>query len=168
MNANATLNVESPVGPLTLTERDGALIRLTWGVADKSDETDLLRTAAVQLSGYFYCELTEFDLPLAAEGTPFHRDVWRLMGKIPYGRTRTYGDLAALTGASARAVGTACGRNPIPIIVPCHRVVAANGRLGGFSGGTGLETKRALLALENAHPPEPTGESGMPAQGTLF
>jgi len=165
----ASLTVDSPVGPLTLSERDGALVRLTWEMGEpKSDETALLNTAAAQLSGYFFCELKSFDLPLAPEGSAFHREVWRLMAQIPYGRTRTYGDLAAATGGGARAVGTACGRNPIPIVVPCHRVVAANGRLGGFSGGTGPETKQALLVLENALPPAAATESGLAAQGTLF
>lgn len=164
----ASLTVDSPVGPLTLVERDGAIVNLRWGGQTGSDETALLRTAAVQLSGYFFCELKAFDLPIAPAGPDFHRAVWREMERIPYGRTRTYGDLAAATGGSAQSVGTACGRNPIPIIVPCHRVVAAHGKLGGFSGGAGVATKRALLALENAQPPLPAGEGDKPRQGTLF
>jgi len=168
IGAAASLTVDSPVGPLTIVERDGALVRLRWGGAPGTDETALLRTAAAQLSGYFFCELQHFDLPLAPAGSAFQQDVWQQMKLIPYGRTRTYGDLAAATGGSAQAVGNACGQNPIPIIVPCHRVVAANGRLGGFSGGTGTETKRALLSLENARPPEPAGEGDKPRQGALF
>jgi methylated-DNA-[protein]-cysteine S-methyltransferase len=164
----ASLTVDSPVGALTLVERDGAIVQLRWGGPAGSDETALLRTAAAQLSGYFFCELKAFDLPLAPAGPDFHQAVWREMKAIPYGRTRTYGDLAAATGGSAQSVGTACGQNPIPIIVPCHRVVAANGKLGGFSGGTGVETKRVLLALENAQPPRAADEGDKPRQGTLF
>jgi methylated-DNA-[protein]-cysteine S-methyltransferase len=166
--STASLTVDSPVGALTLVERDGALVRLHWGTAASSEETALLRTAAAQLSGYFFCELQSFELPLAPAGTAFQHAVWHQMGQIPYGRTRTYGGLAAATGGSAQAVGVACGQNPIPIIVPCHRVVAANGKLGGFSGGKGVETKRALLALENARPPEAAGEGDKYRQGTLF
>jgi len=166
--ASAALTVDSPVGPLTLVERDGAIVELRWGGAPGSDETALLRTAAVQLSGYFFCELKSFDLPLAPAGSDFQHAVWREMARIPYGQTRTYGDLAAATEGNAQAVGNACGQNPIPIIVPCHRVVAANGKLGGFSGGAGLATKRALLALENARPPVASGEGDKPRQGTLF
>lgn len=167
-SSTASLTIDSPVGPLTIVERDGALVRLRWGGATGSDETALLRTAAAQLSGYFFCELQHFDLPLAPTGSAFQHDVWQQMKLIPYGRTRTYGDLAAAIGGCAQAVGNACGQNPIPIIVPCHRVVAANGKLGGFSGGTGIDTKRALLNLENARPPEPAGEGDKPRQGALF
>jgi methylated-DNA-[protein]-cysteine S-methyltransferase len=149
----AALTIDSPVGALTLVERDGAIVQVRWGGPAGSDETALLRTAAAQLSGYFFCELKAFDLPLAPVGPDFHQAVWREMKAI---------------GGSAQSVGTACGQNPIPIIVPCHRVVAANGKLGGFSGGTGVETKRALLALENAQPPHPAGEGDKPRQGTLF
>lgn len=164
----AALTIDSPVGALTIVGRDGAIVALRWGGPTGSDETALLRTAAAQLSGYFFCELKSFDLPLAPEGPEFHQAVWREMRAIPYGLTRTYGDLAAATGGSAQSVGTACGQNPIPIIVPCHRVVAANGKLGGFSGGAGVETKRALLTLENARPPLPPGEGDKPRQGTLL
>jgi methylated-DNA-[protein]-cysteine S-methyltransferase len=164
----AQLTVDSPVGPLTMVERDGAIVRLRWGGAHGTDETTLLRTAAAQLSGYFFCELKRFDLPVAPGGSEEERAVWHQMELIPYGRTRTYGDLAAVIGCTAQSIGEACGRNPIPIIVPCHRVVAANGKLGGFSGGAGVATKRALLVLENAQPPIPPGEGDKPRQGTLF
>jgi len=164
----AQLTVESPVGPLTIVERDGAIVRLRWGGPAGTDETALLRTAAAQLSGYFFCELKAFDLPIAPAGSEDERAVWHQMELIPYGRTRTYGDLATVVGCSAQTVGVACGQNPIPIIVPCHRVVAANGKLGGFSGGAGVATKRALLALENAQPPIPASEGDKPRQGTLF
>jgi len=168
VTAGAHLTIDSPVGRLTLSERDGALVRLRWGEAERSAETSVLRTAAAQLSAYFFCELKRFELPLDPDGTAFQLAVWEAMKAIPYGRTRTYGDLAGRTGASARAVGTACGRNPIPIIVPCHRVVAAGGRLGGFSGGAGPATKRRLLALENAVPPALSAAGDKPVQGALF
>ena len=92
--------------------------------------------------------LTAFDLPLAPAGTPYRRAVWQALCEIPYGETRSYRDIAARAGGSARSVGQANGRNPIPLIIPCHRVVAAT-HIGGYSGGDGLPTKRWLLALEN-------------------
>ena len=93
--------------------------------------------------------LTAFDLPLAPAGTEYRRKVWHALTLIPYGATRTYGELAAIAGGSARSVGQANGRNPIPIVIPCHRVLASTD-LGGYSGGDGLETKRWLLAHEGA------------------
>jgi methylated-DNA-[protein]-cysteine S-methyltransferase len=107
----------------------------------------LLRRARDQLEAYFDDELTVFDLPLAPAGTPYQRRVWRALCAIPYGETRTYLDIARDAGGSARSVGQANGRNPIPIMIPCHRVVATT-HLGGYSGGEGLATKRWLLALE--------------------
>ena len=108
----------------------------------------MLRRARAQLDAYFDGELTAFDLPLAPAGTAYQRRVWQALCAIPYGETRCYGDIARLAGGSARSVGQANGRNPIPIIIPCHRVVAA-GHLGGYSGGDGIATKRALLDLES-------------------
>jgi methylated-DNA-[protein]-cysteine S-methyltransferase len=107
----------------------------------------LLRRAREQLHAYFDDELSVFDLPLEPAGTLYQRRVWRALCAIPYGATRTYLDIARDAGGSARSVGQANGRNPIPIIIPCHRVVAAT-HLGGYSGGEGLATKRWLLALE--------------------
>jgi methylated-DNA-[protein]-cysteine S-methyltransferase len=109
-----------------------------------------LRLAAGQLADYFAGRAKRFELPLAPGGGAFERAVWTAMCRIPHGKTKTYGELAEAAGApgAARAVGTACGRNPIPIVIPCHRVTAAGGRLGGYSGLGGLETKRFLLALE--------------------
>ncbi len=101
-----------------------------------------------QLDAYFAGELTSFDLPVAPAGTPHQQKVWRAMQMIPFGGYATYGDLAASVESSARAVGTACGRNPIPIIIPCHRVLAAGGKIGGYSGSGGTATKRYLLSLE--------------------
>jgi methylated-DNA-[protein]-cysteine S-methyltransferase len=109
----------------------------------------LLADAAAQLAAYLAGELTDFDLPLSVPGgSAFERAVWRALGDIPYAQMRTYGGLAAATGdrGAARAVGVACNRNPLPVIVPCHRVVGAGGKLVGFGGG--LSWKRHLLELE--------------------
>ena len=142
------LSVHSPVGALTVFEDAGSIVVLEWGRALGGDTTPLLDETKRQLDAYFTGRLTKFDLPLHPQGTPFQEDLWGRLSDIPYGQVLTYGALANPMGSAARAVGGACGRNPIPIIIPCHRVVAAGGRLGGFSGGTGLDTKRALLRLE--------------------
>jgi len=146
---DATVDVDTPVGRLVLLERDGAIVGVRWGVPPKRrDETALLRQTVEQIRAYFAQELKTFDLPLAPAGSAFERAVWGEMLCIPYGATRTYGELAAAIDGVARAVGGACGSNPIPIVVPCHRVVAARGGLGGYSGAGGERTKRALLTLE--------------------
>ncbi len=147
------LSLQSPIGALTVFEDDGAIVSLDWGLvpngpAPGGDGTGLLRAARDQLAAYFRRDLEIFDLPLAPPGTEFQRAVCRAMSGIPYGALRTYGDIAAAVGSAPRAVGGACGRNPIPIIIPCHRVVGANGAMTGYSGYGGLETKRALLHLE--------------------
>ena len=97
---------------------------------------------------YFDGKLTTFDLPLALQGTTFQKNVWREMQKIPYGQVQTYGDISGTLNSAARAVGGACGKNPIPIIIPCHRVIGGGGKMTGFSGGEGVETKIQLLTLE--------------------
>jgi methylated-DNA-[protein]-cysteine S-methyltransferase len=141
--------INSPIGALTLVERDGALARLSFG-AHGPDEprTPLLDRAAQQLSEYFAGERREFDLPLAPSGTDFQLACWRALAEIPYGETRSYGQQADRIGKPdrARAVGAANGANPIAIVLPCHRVIGADGSLVGFGGG--LETKRRLLDLE--------------------
>jgi methylated-DNA-[protein]-cysteine S-methyltransferase len=142
------MSVDTPVGVLSLVERDGAIVAVHWGKAKQETETPLLAAAKAQLDGYFFCGLKNFELPLAPSGTNFDRQVWRAMLEIPWGRTKTYGEIAAALGGTARNVGTACGRNPIPIIIPCHRVVGADGAMIGYSGGAGVESKVALLALE--------------------
>ena len=111
-------------------------------------ETSLVREAARQLTEYAMGERWQFDLPVAPEGTPFQQHVWKLLREIPWGTYQTYGQLAAVLGipTGARAVGNAVGANPIPILIPCHRVLAAGGALGGFR--LGLEVKRDLLILE--------------------
>jgi methylated-DNA-[protein]-cysteine S-methyltransferase len=141
------LSLHTPVGDLSVAEADGAIVSVDWGWGRDQDETALLRSAREQLHAYFDCALTAFDLPLAPEGSPYRQRVWRALLAIPYGATRTYLDIAREAGGSPRSVGGANGANPIPIIIPCHRVVATNGP-GGYSGGEGLPTKRALLLLE--------------------
>jgi methylated-DNA-[protein]-cysteine S-methyltransferase len=149
-----SLTLDTPTGPLTVSEEDGAIVGVTWGGprSGGDDASELLADAAEQLRAYFDGRRRVFDLPLQPRGTDFHRAVWREMLAIPYGATRSYGDLAKATGAVARAVGTACGANPIPIFIPCHRVLAADRQLGGFSGGRGPDTKAFLLTLEGAWP----------------
>ena len=144
----AKITVQSPLGPLTLTEQDGRVAALDWGATSHDTETPLLAAAAQQLDAYFYCGLKFFDLPLAPAGSPFRRTVWDALRRIPYGHVRSYGDIARAVDSAPRAVGGACARNPIPIIIPCHRVVAGAGRLGGYTGQGGIETKRFLLQLE--------------------
>ena len=142
--------VDSPLGPLALEACDGALIRLGWGRALREDESNLLTQAAAELAAYFAGDLRDLDLPVAPEGTAHDRKVWRAMRDIAPGETRTYGDIARAIGSGAQAVGNACGRNPIPIVIPCHRIVGAGGTIGGYSGQGGAETKRFLLRLEGA------------------
>jgi methylated-DNA-[protein]-cysteine S-methyltransferase len=147
MTPTTRLTLDSPLGRLVVEERDGALVSLSFGGEEAHDETPLLTRASAQLLDYFAGKRRHFDLPLAPQGTPFQRALWQALCAIPYGELRTYGEIAAALGSVPRAVGGACGRNPIPIIIPCHRVVAA-GALGGFSGGEGRATKQKLLALE--------------------
>lgn len=143
--------IESPVGPLTITAADGAIIAVDFGAgAGPSPNDGVLAEAARQLTEYFNGSLRVFDLPLVPRGTPFRLKVWAAMQAIPYGQTRSYGDLARDLDSAPRAIGGACGANPIPLVIPCHRVVGAGGTLGGFSGGAGCDTKRQLLALEGA------------------
>jgi len=151
---------DSPAGVLLLRESQGAITTLQWqepcpsaDVPAGGEGSPLLLEAVRQLEQYFAGEREDFDLPLAPAGNPFHQDVWRLMGEIPFGRTATYGDLARQLDSAAQPVGGACGANPIAILIPCHRVVAATG-LGGFSGGAGVESKRFLLHHEGALEPE--------------
>jgi methylated-DNA-[protein]-cysteine S-methyltransferase len=143
------LTLHSPVGELTIFEADDAVVALEWGRAGESGgrPSALLKDAKRQLDAYFDRKLKKFDLPLVPSGTKYQRAVWDAMCRIPYGGTATYSDLARETSSGPRAVGTACGRNPLPIFIPCHRVLAAHG-IGGYSGGQGLPTKRALLTLE--------------------
>lgn len=150
--AVATCVVDSPVGRLALTASETHLLRIAWTSAPLAPPPagGLPARAAAQLSDYFAGRRRDFELPLQPVGSAFQRRVWAAMRLIPYGETLSYGALAAQVGSVARAIGSACGANPIPIVIPCHRVIAGDGRLGGFSGGRGGATKRALLALEAA------------------
>jgi methylated-DNA-[protein]-cysteine S-methyltransferase len=148
--------VDSPVGPLTLVADGGDLAGLYMDDqrhlpdparhGDRDDDT--LPAVREQLAAYFAGELTRFDVPLAMHGTPFQRRVWQALQEIPYGRTWSYGQLADHIGqpGASRAVGLANGRNPIGIVVPCHRVVGSTGKLVGYGGG--LARKQLLLDLE--------------------
>lgn len=147
------LTIDSPLGPLVLRSAGGALTSLDWAAGPKDDPDEVLHTAALQLADYFAGRRATFDLPLRPAGSAFQQRVWAAMGEIAYARTATYGDLAHRLGTAARAVGGACGRNPLPIIIPCHRVVGGQGKPGGYSGHGGLETKGWLLAHERAHVP---------------
>lgn len=144
-----SLSISTPVGDLVLGELDGALVSVRWSPERAANGSPLLAEAARQLDAYFAGSLTDFNLPLRPAGSAFEQSVWMQMQKIPYGRTRCYGDLADAIASAPRAVGGACGKNPIPIVIPCHRVLAKTG-LGGYSGSGGLKTKQALLALEGA------------------
>jgi methylated-DNA-[protein]-cysteine S-methyltransferase len=141
------LSLHTPLGPLTLSEEDGAIVAVDWGWGRDQTETPLLRHSREQMQAYFDGALQTFDLPLAPTGTTYRRRVWQALSDIPYGQTRTYQQIAAVAGGSPRSVGGANGANPIPIIVPCHRVVATGG-IGGYSGCNGIVTKRFLLTIE--------------------
>ena len=153
--------VETPVGEVTLVSDGVRLVGVyldgqrhrpdeaTFGARD--DHAAPFRQAREQLAEYFAGTRTRFDLPLAPAGTPFQQDVWAALGRIPYGQTWSYAQLANEIGqpSASRAVGAAVGRNPVCVVVPCHRVVGANGDLTGYAGG--VDRKRALLALEREH-----------------
>ena len=148
------LVLPSPVGELTLVEEHGALTGLYFGtrcLLGEKGTSPLLEEAARQLQEYFAGCRREFSLPLAPRGTEFQRQVWHALEGIPYGETRTYGEIARAIGKpkACRAVGMANHRNPLSILVPCHRVVGADGSLTGYGGG--LEAKQFLLELEKRH-----------------
>ena len=154
--------LDSPLGPLTVVVEDDHLVGLyveqglakalersaTLGTPSEPEDVPMLRAVAEQLTAYFRGELTAFDLPVAMAGTPFQTRVWEALQRIPYGETWSYGRLATEVGnpAASRAVGAANGRNPVSIVVPCHRVIGSTGRLTGYAGG--LSTKEQLLAHE--------------------
>ncbi|MEZ5657646.1 MAG: methylated-DNA--[protein]-cysteine S-methyltransferase [Burkholderiaceae bacterium] len=157
----------TPMGPTRIVSDGRAIVSLTWGsqrlvngettsgtpgspVRD-GESCPLLLAAREQLLAYFDARLQEFDLPLAPAGSPFQRQVFAAMRAIPFGQTRTYRELADSIGSVARAVGAACGANPIPVIIPCHRVLGSNW-LGGFSAAGGVEDKLLLLRLEGSSP----------------
>ncbi len=150
---------ETPVGRLLIAGTDAGLKHVSFSAAHFSspevtpqDDWELndraLREPAQQLKAYFAGKLKQFSLPLAADGTDFQKQVWKALGEVPFGRTASYGDIAKAVGspAASRAVGLANGRNPIAIVVPCHRIIGSNGRLVGYGGG--LPYKKTLLNLE--------------------
>lgn len=150
----ATRWMDSPIGGLRIHASAGLITAVDFGAEPYGNRqaNPILDRAEAQLREYFAGERTEFDLPLASDGTEFQTKVWNELRTIPYGSTTSYGQLATDLGYKAgisRAVGAATGANPIPVIVPCHRVVAADGSLTGYSGG--LDRKRALLNLEKQH-----------------
>jgi methylated-DNA-[protein]-cysteine S-methyltransferase len=147
--------IDSPVGPIILVASDTALVSVMWGQSEshagryKSKiEHPILVNTELQLREYFLGQRTTFDIPLGPKGTEFQKRVWQELSKIPYGQTISYGEQARRLGRpkSARAVGAANGKNPIGIIIPCHRVIGASGSMTGFAGG--IEIKRQLLAIE--------------------
>lgn len=146
--------LDSPLGRLRLVSDGHALLRIEFAGQHGSDGTQqddpVLAQTARQLQEYFSGQRQHFDLPLGARGTSFQSSVWQALCKIPYGELRSYQDIANSIGkhSAVRAVGAANGRNPIPIVVPCHRVIGSNGRLTGFAGG--LPAKQLLLELEGA------------------
>jgi methylated-DNA-[protein]-cysteine S-methyltransferase len=144
------LSLHTPVGDVTIFEENGTIVSIDWGWVPNQATSPMLECARDQLHAYFDQKLTEFRLPLAPAGTRYQRAVWQALSGIPYGETRSYQQIAAKAGGSARSVGQANGRNPIPLVIPCHRVVATN-HIGGYSGGDGLPTKRWLLALEKSN-----------------
>ena len=148
MTEVAQISMHSPVGDISISEENGVLVSVDWGWGRDQTSTPLLKEAKKQLNAYFDRRLKKFNLPLKHIGTKFQRAVWKEMLKIPYGQTITYGDIASRLKSAPRAVGSACGRNNLPIIVPCHRVLGAKDALVGYTADGGLVTKTALLILE--------------------
>ena len=146
-----TASVDSPIGRLGIVENDGYIVRLLWTYPTSEPKTALLKDARNQICAYFNGDLKDFELPLAPAGNPFQRRVYSEMSMIPFGETRTYGEIAKKLKTAAQPIGGACGSNPIPIIIPCHRVVAIKG-IGGYSGAGGIDTKLTLLKHEQALP----------------
>lgn len=140
--------IVGPFGPVALVERDGVLVGLEWRLPEMPGRSALLAEGLRQLAAYFERRLLRFDLPLDW-GTGLNAAVRRAMADIPHGETRTYGQIAKQVGAAPQAVGQACGANPLPIIIPCHRVTGTDW-FGGFSAPGGVETKAALLRHEGA------------------
>ena len=140
----------SPVGFLSVAEKNGEISAIRWGEqSKKAPSSKSLAKAHKWLMGYFRGEFRPLCFPIKLSGTDFQQRVWKALLQIPPGETRSYGKLAQNLGTSPRAVGNACGANPIPIIVPCHRVISSNGSIGGYSGGQGIKTKRKLIIHED-------------------
>ena len=163
-----SISFASPIGPLTVFAEDNHIIVLESGRApDAGSTTPLLEEARSQLTAYFDGKRDTFDLPIAPPGTTRQKEIWSAMVDIPYGSVETYGDLAKRIESSARAVGGACAANPLPIIVPCHRVLPASSGIGAYSFAEGTMTKAQLLTLEgysfdDGTGPEPDGQIALP------
>ncbi len=142
-------SLDTPIGPLTVTVENGAVSRLDWRATTMPDDDPTLTLALTELAAYFAGTLTHFTVPLRPGGTAFQQTFRAALCAIPFGQTRTYGHLAAELNVSAQAIGQACGANPIPVLIPCHRVLATCG-LGGYSGAGGVQAKVTLLRLEGA------------------
>jgi methylated-DNA-[protein]-cysteine S-methyltransferase len=169
MNTLFFERIDTPIGTLTIAADSGGLRhiefpsnrhpvdRFDWAQGARGDTADALRATREQLLEYFAGTRRDFDLPLAPQGTAFQMQVWRMLATIPFGETWSYRDLAHAIGKpdAMRAVGAANGRNPLPIVLPCHRVIGADGNLTGFGGG--LPIKEALLRLEGALPAQRSG-----------
>ncbi|MEO0327945.1 MAG: methylated-DNA--[protein]-cysteine S-methyltransferase [Pseudomonadota bacterium] len=151
MSDTVTAEIASPYGPLSVTESNGAIVAINWKTPQIPQTSALLEETAGQLAAYFAGELKTFDLPLKPRGDQFQQAVCDLMLKIPYGETTTYGKIAEKLDTYGQPVGQACGGNSIPIIIPCHRVLSADG-IGGYSGDGGVERKIALLKHEGGFP----------------
>jgi methylated-DNA-[protein]-cysteine S-methyltransferase len=143
-------SLHNSFGWFSLVEEDGRITQLLWEDRTDGFRSDVLKEGLNQLEAYFTGQLTQFDLPLAPKGTDFQQQVYRIMQDIPFGEVLTYGEVAKKLGVPAQPVGQACGSNPIPVIIPCHRIVGT-GNLGGFSGMGGVETKVQLLRHEGAN-----------------
>jgi methylated-DNA-[protein]-cysteine S-methyltransferase len=139
-------SLHTPIGDITVSEGDGAIVSVDWGWVVEQSATPLLLEAEAQLHAYLDGERKTFDLPFVPAGTPYRQRVWQALTEIPYGAVRTYGEIAAVAGGSPRSVGQANGSNPIPLIIPCHRVVAGS-HLGGSSGGDGLALEGGASSL---------------------
>lgn len=150
--ADASISFDSPIGPITVEATQEKITGLRIGQPSPDFGTSkVLREAKKQLMAYFAGKLTKFDLPVELHGTEFQKSVWKQIAKVGFGKTLSYADIAAKLGKplASRAVGGAVGSNPVPLIVGCHRVLGASGRITGYSGGDGLPTKRLLLELES-------------------
>ena len=143
-----SLSLLSSVGQITIFETSNKIIALEWGQVKTQTRSPVLITAKTEIIEYLNNERKEFSIPLHPTGTKFQKSVWAIIAKIPYGQTRTYGEIANQLNSAPRPIGGACGKNPIPIIIPCHRVIGTNNKLIGFSGGFGVQTKQSLIKLE--------------------
>ncbi len=143
-------SLHNTFGWFSLVEEKGQITQLLWEDRNAGFRSDVLKEGLNQLDAYFAGKLTRFDLPLAPNGTDFQQQVYRVMQDIPFGEVLTYGEVAKKLGVPAQPIGQACGSNPIPVIIPCHRIVGT-GNLGGFSGLGGVEMKVQLLRHEGAN-----------------